>query len=83
MTVATWLGKPDDNSRLVVEFIGRNAQNAIDINDFTKLFKRFEESQQGRNACHTLLNRPYWRRLWVVQETILAQQLLLFVGTKV
>jgi hypothetical protein len=32
---------------------------------------------------HSLLNRPFWRRVWIVQEFILAQNLSLMCGTAV
>jgi hypothetical protein len=33
-------------------------------------------------AVNKLCSRPYWTRLWIVQEVVLAQNLLIFCGTR-
>lgn len=35
-----------------------------------------------RSAMHQLLNRPYWTRVWVIQEVVLARDVWLFCGRR-
>ena len=39
-------------------------------------------SERKRRACASLLNNPYWRRLWIVQELLLARSLVLWRGSE-
>lgn len=52
--------------------------------DFTidDLFQELFDQQLER-ACSALFQRAYWRRMWIVQEVLLAEKLLILCGDQV
>ncbi len=87
-----WLGDEQDDSHLAMSMIeawGRAYYNTDqDLDSKTKvaaalamLNEPFEEA--GWEAIKLFLQRPYWKRIWIVQEVALAQQALIVCGNAV
>ncbi|KAF2106669.1 heterokaryon incompatibility, partial [Lophiotrema nucula] len=67
--VLAWLGEADDESELtftMLRNIDQGTHNRLII-DWTK-----EYGARHWAALSRLLDRPYWQRLWIIQEFILA-----------
>jgi hypothetical protein len=67
--VAVWLGSEADNSTL--------AMKAFETRETREQWS----TEEGR-AMLELFNRTYWRRVWIVQEFVLAQKLTINCGKK-
>jgi len=71
-----WLGESGEDSDSAMEFVNSVGTREIENQDF-----RLEPSTWS--AVRSLLNRPWWTRLWVVQETLLARRAVVNCGWKV
>jgi hypothetical protein len=80
MTVTVWLGRSNENSHILAEFFRRIAPSTKDIGEFTRSFQGFVCSEPGKTAWYAFLDRPYWTRLWIVQELFLANRIVMFLG---
>lgn len=77
--VAIWLGPEEDNSAIAVGFLGDIAKLA----NYPDRVSRILSSRDTINellAVVSLYERPYWRRLWVVQEVQNAKKLYIYCG---
>ena len=64
---------------LVLVWLGENADNSsLAFNDIMTGHAMITE--QTVRALISLLSRPYWKRMWIVQEIILAQSIYLLCG---
>jgi hypothetical protein len=72
--VYSWLGAEADNSDEAMDFIEKLSQRRND----TWLHLKSTHSKQ--NMIGALLDRPYWRRLWIVQEVVLARRVIVLCG---
>lgn len=72
--VYSWLGAEADNSDEAMDFIEKLSQPRND----TWPHLNFTDSKQ--NVIGALLDRPYWRRLWIVQEVVLARRVIVLCG---
>lgn len=64
--VLVWLGLPEIDSELAIHHIRSHGRPLFD--------------PQVRNAMLRLIARPYWRRMWIVQELLLARRVLIYCG---
>lgn len=80
--VVIWLGPEEDDSIGAVNF----------MEEISKLAKRpakvasilsSRDSIEDLVAVAALFDRPYWRRLWVVQEVFNATKVLVYCGTTI
>lgn len=80
--VAVWLGMSADDSELVIEYIKTYGSFLITSHWLTSALSmtRFLTHKTNKEAAEALMKRPYWSRLWVVQEVMLAEQLLMCLG---
>ena len=86
--VLVWLGESQDESDMLIDLL-TNAKG-----DFGPIFPshgqlhrpRLELSEERiwvvRDALLAFCNRPYWRRVWIIQEILSATSLELLCGTK-
>lgn len=75
--VIVWLGKEDDDSDVAVSMVA-------DFNGSSRsALASTNETQDSLKPLSMLFSRPYWSGLWILQEIILAQQLLVCCGTMV
>lgn len=80
--VVIWLGLPADDSELVVEYV-RTIGVFLDRSDsdaFADSWRQFLKHEANWQAVQALTKRPYWSRLWVVQEVMLAKRMLMCLG---
>jgi hypothetical protein len=77
--VYIWLGRESENSQAAMEFLA---------NECMKPPKRqadehrpIWDSQEGK-AIRDLFERPYWRRMWIIQEIIHANRLTVWCGSQ-
>ena len=64
--VVVWLGPAADDSNFAMDYIYGHSYSFTD---------------RVQRAIKLLFARPYWKRLWVVQETQIAQNVLVVCGT--
>ncbi|KAI4086712.1 MAG: hypothetical protein L6R37_008392, partial [Teloschistes peruensis] len=71
--VTVWLGEQSDNSDLVFDLLHMLAEQDDPAN---WLFNHFMSCQLQDQllAIAKLYMRPYWKRLWIVQEIAMAAQ---------
>ncbi|KAF2183383.1 HET-domain-containing protein [Zopfia rhizophila CBS 207.26] len=72
--VAVWLGPADKGSDLAMKRI-----NKARPKNCNKGFKPIWTREEGK-AIFALYDRGYWRRIWIVQEFILAKEVILYCG---
>ena len=70
-SVLIWLECESDDSKEALDFISLS-QPHVTIN-YGQYLRKIE-------AVLRLCNRPYWRRLWIIQEVILARNAMLHCG---
>lgn len=70
-----WLGPPADDSSYAMTLM-----DGIGNMDFEPLDKFKCDQERFVKAILHLFERPYWRRMWIVQEFILPQELTLLCG---
>ncbi|KAF4628981.1 hypothetical protein G7Y89_g9168 [Cudoniella acicularis] len=75
--VVVWLGLPDADSSLAFGVLA-------DPSRWNELFIQQPTIQVNRSrmlsAIYTLFTRDYWKRLWIIQEILLASKLLAYCG---
>jgi hypothetical protein len=72
--VIAWLGPEANGSDQIVDLIG----SAVRLN-FDTSFRDFTKQRLSRN--HFFL-RPFWRRIWIIQELLLAEEVVFMCGRK-
>jgi Heterokaryon incompatibility protein (HET) len=65
-TVAVWLGPEAEGSALALNH----------------LYDKDLFDQDVRNAIFALCHRPYWNRLWIIQELVLAKSIYVLCGSE-
>ncbi|KAH8743732.1 heterokaryon incompatibility protein-domain-containing protein, partial [Hyaloscypha finlandica] len=79
--VIVWLGAADDTSALAFRFLTVNETNA-----FIKQGVHGADSQERENnfgIIETMFLKNYWRRLWIVQEFLMAQDFVIQCGDNI
>lgn len=87
--VVVWLGKEEDDSNAAMNMLRRPtpsfrsavAPTIIPENKSYEIPKLSTKTWETLKPLVKLFTHPYWSRLWIVQETLLAQQVLLCCGT--
>jgi hypothetical protein len=78
-TVVVWLGAPDSSSAIAFELLSSPSKWTAFIQPSNDLEVLSLENRQ-LSALHSLLSREYWKRLWIIQEFLMAQKFLLQCG---
>ncbi|KAK7962961.1 heterokaryon incompatibility 6 OR allele [Apiospora aurea] len=86
-TVRVWLGLASKTSSIAMSWIdelaSRRHRNSLGVpgrlSDYTPESCRRSQTRRWK-ALLNLLERPYWRRVWIVQEIVLAEKLRLQCG---
>lgn len=78
-----WLGEQADDSDLAIDLIKAMGTGALDPAD-PKTWISIPELFQHRRwrAIDQLFHRPFWYRLWVLQEVVLAEDVLVTCGNE-
>jgi hypothetical protein len=83
--VVVWLGEEEEDSRLALETIQGlyrqfgNMENMKSREETLKALNELDESSQSK-AILSLFDRPWWTRLWTVQEYVFAKEVLFTCG---
>ncbi|KAH6669318.1 heterokaryon incompatibility protein-domain-containing protein [Halenospora varia] len=90
--VLMWLGEEADDSSLGMDLLAsigdllfRAKQGNFPHNEESKeMLKLFYDPSFDRKwkAVHHIFHRPYWTRVWIIQEILLSTVAVLFCGTK-
>lgn len=77
--VYIWLGPDSENSRLAMEFLAKEGTKPLrrQVDDYRPIWDR----KEGK-AIRDLFERPYWTRMWIVQEIIHANRLTVWCGSQ-
>ncbi|KAE8322629.1 heterokaryon incompatibility protein-domain-containing protein [Aspergillus sergii] len=78
--VIVWLGEARDNSDNAFESIRRLAGDSINDRNSSKKFVTDEPAHDDDDACLMLLQRNWFRRIWVLQEVGVARCISLMCG---
>ncbi|KAH8686137.1 heterokaryon incompatibility, partial [Tricladium varicosporioides] len=65
--VLAWLGNPADSSGEVMRYRASRGERELDLENSTEFSKYFD----------SFCSREYWTRVWVIQEVVLAKELVL------
>jgi hypothetical protein len=74
--VCVWLGEDDDNSTMAIRFI---SEQIMHLDRFDSICKD-EANTDNWQALLALMQRPWFRRRWVVQEIALARKAKIYCG---
>jgi hypothetical protein len=68
-----WLGKESNDSALALECLGKSLSNKFDIEEVPSTSAEFQ-------AVESIFARPWWNRMWVLQEVCLACSVTFMCG---
>ncbi|KLO88643.1 uncharacterized protein LW93_4453 [Fusarium fujikuroi] len=76
--VYVWLGQEDENSNIAMRFVAAQASKPLRPrgSGYHSLWPR----QEGK-ALHALCDRRYWRRMWIIQELLHANDITVWCGS--
>lgn len=77
--VLVWLGPADDSSHVALQFVHDMYEHRNDVQWLWELFDHAEVVSRVE-ALAAVLSRPYWNRIWIVQEIAVAQDVTIFCG---
>ncbi|KUJ12573.1 HET-domain-containing protein [Mollisia scopiformis] len=84
--VIVWLGEVYDKSNLAMKAIERSTKDysvaEAEAEAEVDLRSEADILVERHHAILSFYNRPYWSRLWILQEVCLARKLSLHCGTK-
>ncbi|CZR70018.1 uncharacterized protein PAC_19919 [Phialocephala subalpina] len=78
--VYIWLGREGDNSGLAMDFVAK--KGAQNLRAKGPGYHPLWTKKVGR-ALGELCDRPYWRRMWIIQEIIHAEQITTRNGQRI
>lgn len=77
--VVGWLGEGTAETDLGMDFMNQYAERAI---GFDEGLLRARAHREEYLAVATILTRPWWQRMWVIQEAALAKDMIIVCGSK-
>ncbi|KAF2020197.1 HET-domain-containing protein [Aaosphaeria arxii CBS 175.79] len=78
--VYIWLGKGADNSDLAMTWLAKKATRKLRPRGPSG-YSNIWSMEEGK-ALVRLCERPYWRRMWIIQEVLHANNITLLCGSK-
>lgn len=78
--VVAWLGPEYENSNLAMDWM--IDRSSLSFTSFGKSGKESGPASKDTAALLKLFSRPYWKRVWVVQEILLARNVIIMCGAK-
>jgi len=84
-SVLLWLGPEDEESDIAMDLISAfgNKYNSLLAKDFSTWSSYPPSVEAGTwAALDALFQRPFWRRIWILQEFVLAREFVLVCGHK-
>jgi Heterokaryon incompatibility protein (HET) len=90
--VLLWLGATADGSNEAMNLLSKEYSYSISRECWVR-FGRRNQVTKGKDGLHfttygerraltALFSRPYWQRLWVLQEILLASRVVIYCGTE-
>ncbi len=79
--VVVWLGEVYNKSNVAMKAIARSAEGYSEAEAEDGPRPEVEVLSERYQAILSLYNRPYWSRLWILQEICLAKKLRVHCGT--
>jgi hypothetical protein len=78
-TVLVWLGHQSLDSNVAMEYLATAALGPLstESSEYQSLWTR-----EQREALRNLTKRPYWKRMWIIQEILNAKEILVVCGSK-
>jgi hypothetical protein len=80
--VIVWLGLASYNSPIAIDFV-HGIYNNRENDDYPIQFKNDAMLLQRLEALSDLLARAYWRRTWIIQEILLAKDVVIHCGNDI
>lgn len=87
--VVVWLGVETEESKIAMDYIKYQFSN--DVRQLSTLDKSSKTKKQPAAlitldnrvslALQSLFNRPYWKRVWILQEVVAAARVTVYCGT--
>ncbi|KAF5543825.1 het-domain-containing protein [Fusarium mexicanum] len=76
--VYVWLGQKDESSDIAMRFVVAQASKPLRprVSGYYPLWSR----REGK-ALHALCDRRYWRRMWIIQELLHANDITVWCGS--
>ncbi|KAI1354028.1 hypothetical protein F5Y01DRAFT_322287 [Xylaria sp. FL0043] len=82
ISVYAWLGPAADQSDEVIDLLHRlHDHNLLNMEGRNEVVAQFYEHGLAESLFE-LCGRPYWRRIWIVQEVALARDVIFHCGTR-
>ena len=83
--IVAWIGHPGEDSRVVMSIMKRGwASVETHTSNLGRGSEEFESySAQLREANRRFFQREYWTRAWIIQELVVAKEVLLLCGEDV
>ncbi|KAF7531295.1 hypothetical protein G7054_g8997 [Neopestalotiopsis clavispora] len=77
--VYVWLGPEEDDSDHGMRFLAQQSNSPLRVrgSGYFPIWSRREAK-----ALSALCERPYWRRMWIIQELLHARKITVWCGTK-
>lgn len=78
--VFAWTGSEANDSDCAMDIL--YSISTASPSDSISMVKALKENYRAREAILTLCNRSYWKRIWTLQERVLAKDLVFMCGSK-
>ena len=79
-TVLAWIGEVDEFSPLAFDTLRRFSLDDGRLDGSATCRELREEMEERRAAIQRFIERPYFFRMWVVQEVVAAKKVIVFCG---
>jgi hypothetical protein len=78
--VVVWLGQTSSSSDIAFSFLVTAASNRLEIEDWVSKAWKCPNLSVRWSAIHDIVNRDYWRRVWIIQEIFFARSIIVRCG---
>ena len=79
--VYVWIAEADASINKQIERLRDfSATNVSNPREYRKAYHRYVERNITEDSLAYLLGHPYWLRMWIVQEIVLARMLVILCG---
>jgi hypothetical protein len=78
--VIMWLGEDEDDGDTALVFLENFQEQLVSPRDMGSLMMSDDDFDDAWIAVGKLFKRPYWGRLWIIQEVLLAQNPVVCCG---
>ncbi|PQE13628.1 heterokaryon incompatibility protein [Rutstroemia sp. NJR-2017a BVV2] len=79
--VTVWLGPERDDSHIAFQMIRTISRQEENSKEWLKDSLMTRKHSLEWRALYHMLRRPWWRRIWIIQEIVAAKDVVLFCGS--